>query len=116
VSIFTSVSVTPVRELTEEDKSALELMAWNILKEVDEAVGVMDLAKERASCGGYNPPIFIGQYLMWIKDEAEMQEEIYGVSDEKDPGVEAYIRLLKDVVEELVGLGFRPADKPWEMK
>ncbi len=88
-----------------------EPLAARILDEAEEAFAVKSMAEERALCGGWRKPDSIQDYLFWIEDEAAYQiaHRISAWQDEQ----RIYIQGLRDLAQELRGLGFTPAPAPW---
>lgn len=87
-------------------------LASRILDEAEEAFTARSMAKERAACGGWKPPATISDYLFWIEDEAMVQEQ-----QSQDHPAEAsdrlsYSRALRELADELKGLGFKPSPPP----
>ncbi len=83
-----------------------ESQANRILDETEEAFGARSLARERAACGNWEPPMTIADYLLWVEDEAALQEEL---------GEDLiYARALRGVANEIRELGFEASPPPWE--
>jgi hypothetical protein len=83
-----------------------ESQANRILDEAEEAFGARSLARERVACGNWAQPETVADYLLWIEDEATLQEETG-----EDP---IYARALRGIADEIRALGFQPSPPPWE--
>lgn len=82
-------------------------LANRILDEAEEAFGARSLAMERAACGNWGQPETVADYLLWVEDEASIQEEL-----DEDP---VYIKALLGLAEEIRALGFEPSPPPWNV-
>ncbi len=97
-----------------------EAIANRMLDEAEEAFNIKSTARERAAggkkaTGGEWPePISIPDYLFWIEDEAQTMDSLTFAEDNPDRN-EIYIQALKDLAQELRGLGFTPSPPPWEV-
>ena len=80
--------------------------ANRILDEAEEAFGARSLAFERASDGGWTAPENIPDFLLWLEDEAEVQE-----SSGED---KVYAHALRGLANELRTLGYWPSPAPWQ--
>ena len=56
------------KELNERN-FAQSCRANRILDEAEEAFGARSLAEKRATCGYWDPPGTVADYLLWIEDE-----------------------------------------------
>jgi len=75
-----------------------ENLANRILDEAEEAFGARSLARERAACGNWEPPVTVADYLLWVEDEAALQEEL---------GEDLiYAKALRGIANEIRELGF----------
>lgn len=95
------------------DRSENTLLAWRILAEAEEAFDAKSMACERAACGNWPSPSTIADYLMWLEDEARLQEQQIGSDTPDGREQAAYARALSDLAKELRGLGFEPGPAPW---
>lgn len=76
-----------------------ERLANRILDEAEEACGTRSLARERAACGNWEPPVTVADYLLWVEDEAALQEEL---------GEDLiYAKALRGIANEIRELGFQ---------
>ena len=92
-----------------------ERKAWDILAEAEEAFGAKSMAEDRAACGNWPAPKEIGDYMMWIKDEAEVQEcQFADNPGETERG--PYAAVLRGIHHELCLLGFSAIRPLWEKK
>ncbi len=83
-----------------------ENLANRILDEAEEAFGARSLASERAACGNWEPPVTVADYLLWVEDEAVLQEEL---------GEDLiYARALRAIANEIRELGFEASPPPWK--
>ena len=88
-------------------------LAWRMLIEAQEALGVKSMARERAACGHWPAPHTIQDYLMWLEDEASIQEQQSAGHPKEAAERASYTRALRGLAEELRELGFEPAPVPW---
>ena len=86
--------------------------AWRILAEADEAFNIKSLVIERAACSNRLAPNTISDYLMYIEEEAEFQEQIAVAGHPKGGQCMILVRALRGVVSELRKLGYTPASTP----
>lgn len=96
----------------EERNSWIKLFEWEI------SLGVMELAKDRAANGEWPCPIELGDFLMWIEDEIDLQINQFTLipgSDDVNVVFE-YARALQECAFELRALGVRPSPPPWRGK
>ena len=84
-----------------------EQLAWEILREAEEAFEALSVAQESAEAEGLPQPCSIPEVLGWIKREAEAQEDLMGSDPQNSDRV--YAQALRELAEELRGLGFAPA-------
>jgi len=86
-----------------------ENLANRFLDQAEEAFGARSLARERAACpplGNGEPPVTVADDLLWIEDEAALQEEL---------GEDLiYARALRGIANEIRALGIRASSPPWE--
>jgi hypothetical protein len=99
-------AVKRIEKEINERTIAQSCQANRILDEAEEAFGARSLAKERATCGYWELPQTVADYLLWIEDEASRQEEL-------DEDL-VYVKALKGVTVEIRALGFEPSPPPWE--
>jgi hypothetical protein len=77
---------------------------WAILYKAEEEAWVMSMANERSGCADRPMPETPAEYLAWINDELEIQQDqLEGYPEETDR--KGYIELLTRVVSELRMLG-----------
>jgi hypothetical protein len=99
-----SLQELPVVEAANDNAS----LAWRILAEADEAFGIKSIASERAASNNRPVPATILDYLMYIEEEAEIQEKAAARLPEKSKRM-SLVRALRGVAGELRELGFTPA-------
>jgi hypothetical protein len=99
------VALNAYPEQSSDDRTIRERLANRILDEAEDAFDARNMARERAACGGWDPPETISNCLFWIDDEAALQEELG-----EDP---VYARALRSVAVEIRALGFEPTPAPW---
>jgi hypothetical protein len=88
------------------DQVSSENLANRILDEAEEAFGTRSLARERAACGNWESPVTVADYLLWVEDEAALQEEL---------GEDLiYAKALRGIANEIRELGFEASPPPWE--
>jgi len=82
-------------------------LAREILREAEEAFEALSVAQESAEAEGLPQPQSIPEILDWIEREAEAQEDLL----DRDPpnSDRVYAQALRELAEELRGLGFAPA-------
>ena len=90
-----------------------EPRAWRILEEAEEAFGARQMAEERAACGEWPAPTTIPDFLMWIEDEAGVQERDQPANPDEMIERTVYAAALRELAQELRKLGFEPAPAPW---
>ena len=90
-----------------------EPRAWRILQEAEEAFGARQMAEERAACGEWPAPTTIPNFLMWIENEAEVQEREQPTDPDELIERMVYAAALRELAQELRKLGFEPAPAPW---
>jgi len=90
---------------------SLELAAWQILQEAEDAFEAMSVARERAAYGEWPAPQSISDFLMWIQNEWEIQDRLVAECPKESDLV--YASALLNLVEELHALGFEPSPAPW---
>ena len=86
-----------------------ENLANRMLDEAEEAFGARSLARERAACpplGNREPPVTVADALLWVEDEAALQEELG-----EDP---IYAKALRGIADEIRALGIQAFSPPWE--
>ncbi len=94
-------------ELPLIDAGSLERIAWRILGDAnDDELGILEMARERATTGGWPCPVTIQDFLFWIEDEAAQQE----AAEEVDTN---YAALLRNLAAEIRELGYTPSPAPW---
>ena len=80
-----------------------------MLDEAEEAFGARSLAREKAACpplGNWEPPATVADYLLWVEDEAALQEEL---------GEDLiYAKALRGIADEIRTLGIQASSPPWE--
>ena len=87
-------------------RGSSENLANRILDEAEEAFGARSLARERAACGNWEPPVTVADYLLWVEDEAALQEEL---------GEDLiFAKALRGIANEIRALGFEASSPPWE--
>jgi hypothetical protein len=96
-----------------ENAPANLLQAWRILADAEEALGAKSMARERAACGNWPRPHTIPDFLMWLEDEASIQEQQIADHPEEAGERMPYVQALRGLAEELRQLGFEPAPVPW---
>ena len=79
-------------------------LAWEILREAEEAFEAISLAEEAAARGGLPQPQSIPDTLGWIEREAEAQEDMMDSDPQNSDRV--YAQALRELANELRGLGF----------
>jgi hypothetical protein len=82
-------------------------LAWEILREAEEAFDAINMAQEAAEGAGLPQPESIPEYLGWIEREAKAQEDMMGSDPLNSDRV--YAQALRELAEELCALGFAPA-------
>lgn len=89
-------------------------LAWRMLAEAEEAFGAKSMALERSACGGWPTPRSVADFLMWLEDEAEIQQQ--QSADHPDEMTErlVYAAALSELAAELRGLSFEPSTPPWD--
>ena len=90
-----------------------EPRAWQILAEADDAFGAKQMAQERASCGNWPAPATIPDFLLYIEDEAEVQEHENPTDPDEMIERTVYAAALRELALELRKLGFEPSPVPW---
>jgi hypothetical protein len=83
-----------------------ENLANRMLDEAEEAFGARSLARERAACGNWEPSVTVADYLLWVEDEAALQE---GLGEDL-----IYAKALRVIANEIRELGFEASPPPWE--
>ena len=90
-------------------RGSSENLANRILDEAEEAFGARSLARERAACpplGNWESPVTVADYLLWVEDEAALQEEL---------GEDLiYAKALRGIADEIRALGIQASPPPWE--
>ena len=84
-------------------------LAWEILREAEEAFEALSIAQEAAENVGLPQPESIPEYLWWIEREASLQESLFVNDPENYDRV--YAQALRDLAAELRGLGLSTADR-----
>ena len=84
-----------------------EQLAWEIIREAEEAFDAISMAEEAAARDGLPQPQSIPEYLGWIEREAEVQEGLLSSGPQNSDRV--YAQALRELAEELRGLGFATA-------
>ena len=82
-------------------------LAWEILREAEEAFDAISMAEEAAARESLPQPQSIPEYLVWIEREAEAQEDMMDSDPQNSDRV--YAHALRELAEELRGLGFATA-------
>lgn len=88
-----------------------------ILEEAEREIQAKSMAEDRACCGEWSYPKTPADYLMWLEDEAELQQNLMFADETLDsPEVKAredyasrllfYSRLLRE-------FGVKPSTPPW---
>lgn len=96
-----------------ENAPASVALAWRMLSEAEEAFNAKSMARERAACGNWPQPRTIPDFLMWLEDEASIQEQQIADHPEESGERAPYARALRGLAGELRQLGFEPAAVPW---
>jgi hypothetical protein len=113
----TLASLAANPEPIDDTQLDIQRMAFAILDEAEDAIGVKSLARERASCGEWPIPQTPGEFLFWIEDEAVHQEDMTEVEAELLEGnetrLQTHTQALREVADRLRDLGFTPAPAPW---
>jgi hypothetical protein len=99
-----SLQELPVVEAVDDKTSR----AWRILAEADEAFELNNMAIERATGSNRLAPSTIPDYLMFIEEEAEIQQKAAARLPEKSQRM-ILVRALQGIASELRELGFTPA-------
>ena len=84
-------------------------LAWEILREAEEAFEVLSMAQEAAERDGLSEPQSIPEYLVWIDRQAAQEESVLANDPENYDRV--YAQALRDLAAELCGLGFSTTDR-----
>ena len=79
-------------------------LAWEILREAEEAFDAISMAEEAAARDALPQPQSIPEYLGWIEREAEAQERL--LASEPQNSDRVYAQALRELADELRGLGF----------
>lgn len=87
--------------------AANDIQAQEILLKAEDEISVLSMARDRAASGGWPEPKTPGDFLMWIEDEKNVQEDI------NDPDGKGYILSLSILAMRLRSLGITPANLPW---
>lgn len=87
-----------------------------ILMEAEETVGAISMARDRASCGEWPMPMSPEDYVSWIIDEAELQEEQAATHPEEADERLPYAKALRDISARLQAAGVRLVPMPWRAK
>ncbi|MEW5869895.1 MAG: hypothetical protein AB1894_11510 [Chloroflexota bacterium] len=89
-------------------------LVWRMLTEAEETFGAKSMARERAACGGWPTPRSVADFLMWLEDEVEIQQQQSAGHPNEMTERLAYAAALSELAAELRGLGFEPSTPPWE--
>lgn len=96
-----------------ESQPERERMAFAILDEADDTLGVKSLARQRASHDGWSIPKTASEFLFWLEDEAARQEDMAdleaGLPEGNVTACQERARVLRDVAERVRDLGFTPS-------
>jgi len=84
-------------------------LAWDILREAEEAFEALSVAQEAAENAGLPQPESIPEYLWWIEREASLQESLLA-NDPKNYD-RVFAQALRDLAAELRRLGFSTTDR-----
>ena len=87
--------------------------AWKILLRASDIVdGILD----RAACGEWPLPETPADFLAWIDDERQIQEDFLADDIHEDERSQrgAYVRRLGEIFRELRDAGITPSRLPWE--
>ena len=79
-------------------------LAWEIIREAEEAFDAISMAEEAAARESLPQPQSIPEYLVWIEREAEAQEDMMDSDPQNSDRV--YAQALRELADELCGLGF----------
>jgi len=79
-------------------------LAWEIIREAEEAFDAISIAEEAAARESLPQPQSIPEYLGWIEREAEAQEDMIDSDPQNSDRV--YAQALRELADELHGLGF----------
>ncbi|MBC8506915.1 MAG: hypothetical protein H8D34_18780 [Chloroflexi bacterium] len=88
-------------------------LAWEILREAEEAFDAISMAEEAAIQNGHPQPQSIQEYLGWIEREAVLQQDLLHSDPQESDRV--YAQALRELAEELRPLGFRSARSGMEL-
>lgn len=88
----------------------------DVLKYAESELGAVSLANERASYGEWPVPESPADYLMWIEDEAEIQEAGAEAHPYEADTWTTYAIALRKFAADLRELGVTPSPKPWERR
>ncbi len=84
-------------------------LAWEILREAEEAFDALSMVKDAAEDAGLPQPQSVPEYLGWIEREAALQESLLANDPENYDRV--YAQALRDLAAELRGLGISTVDR-----
>jgi hypothetical protein len=82
-------------------------LAWEILREAEEAFDAIRMAEEAAARDGLPHPQSIQEYLDWTEREAIAQQNLLDSDPQNSDWV--YAQALRELAEELRSLGFASA-------
>jgi hypothetical protein len=82
-------------------------LAWEILREAEEAFDAISMAEEAAARDGLPQPQSIQEYLDWTEREAIAQQSLLDSDPQNSDWV--YAQALRELTEELRSLGFATA-------
>jgi len=88
-----------------------EQLAWEILREAEDAFDAISVSQEAAARQGLPQPQTIPEYLGCIEAEAAAQEEL--LVDDPQNSDRVYAQALRELAEELRSLGFESLAAVW---
>ena len=103
---LTHAVMQKIEEAVKNGDIAKSRQANRILDDAEEAFGARSIAKKRADYGNWDQPETITDFLLWVEDEAKLQEALG-----EDP---IYAKALRGVANEIRALGFVPSSPPGE--
>jgi len=84
-------------------------LAWEILREAEEAFEALSMAQEAAENAGLPQPDSIPEYVGWIERQAAHEESL--LANDLENYDRVYAQALRDLVAELSDLGFLMTDR-----
>jgi hypothetical protein len=113
--VLERISQTVLKAHEEHTAGQVEALARRIMDEAEEAFAAKSMAEERALLGNWPRPQTVSDYLFWIADEAQFQEEIAKDQLEGGNDQRIYSQALHGLADELRDLGFIPSQATWEL-